>query len=193
MDVAIGGSHARGRDCSESCSDLGNLGDRVLKGTLSGADSDGGTRYRLGMMHDRICVSSTSRRPGSIRRTGANLCGRTSARCATAATGDDPPDKHLLEEADALCDRIMIHEAGKDRRDGTPDELKRRILFSTFGLDLVHVRGRHCRACGGAVAQPRLSARCPLCRHAAAVTGERADQALPLSGVLRRRRVKSGR
>jgi ABC-2 type transport system ATP-binding protein len=44
---------------------------------------------------------------------------------------------HYLEEADALCDRIMIMDGGKVVASGTPAELKRRISgdLVTFEVD----------------------------------------------------------
>ena len=34
---------------------------------------------------------------------------------------------HYLEEADALCDRILVIDAGRIVAEGTPDELKRKV------------------------------------------------------------------
>jgi ABC-2 type transport system ATP-binding protein len=39
---------------------------------------------------------------------------------------------HYLEEADALCDRIMIMDHGRIVADGTPQELKRRVAADTI-------------------------------------------------------------
>jgi ABC-2 type transport system ATP-binding protein len=39
---------------------------------------------------------------------------------------------HYLEEADALCDRVMIMDHGRIVADGTPQELKRRVAADTI-------------------------------------------------------------
>ena len=39
---------------------------------------------------------------------------------------------HYLEEADALCDRVMIMDHGQIVADGTPQELKRRVAADTI-------------------------------------------------------------
>jgi ABC-2 type transport system ATP-binding protein len=51
---------------------------------------------------------------------------------------------HYLEEADALCDRILILDEGAIIAEGTPDELKRRIGgdLVTIGLDQDPARAR---------------------------------------------------
>jgi len=43
---------------------------------------------------------------------------------------------HYLEEADALCDRILIIDHGRIVAEGTPDELKRRVSGDVVTLDL---------------------------------------------------------
>ncbi len=78
---------------------------------------------------------------------------------------------HYLDEADALCDRILVIDHGRIVAEGSPDELKRRVSG-----DLVTLT----------VSDPaRAAARCP----GATVTGDRIDFRVPrgdtaLPGVL---------
>jgi ABC-2 type transport system ATP-binding protein len=43
---------------------------------------------------------------------------------------------HYLDEADALCDRILVIDYGKIVAEGTPDELKRRISGDVITLSV---------------------------------------------------------
>ena len=114
--------------------DLAELGDRVIK-TLSG-----GQRRRLdialGLMHDPKLVFLDEPTTGLDPQTRANLWthirGLRDRRDGTILL-----TTHYLEEADALCDRIMIMDAGKIVASGTPAELKRRISgdLVTFEVD----------------------------------------------------------
>ncbi|HMG24164.1 MAG TPA: ATP-binding cassette domain-containing protein [Kofleriaceae bacterium] len=114
--------------------DLGELGDRVIK-TLSG-----GQRRRLdialGLMHDPKLVFLDEPSTGLDPQTRANLwthiCALRDRRQGTILL-----TTHYLEEADALCDRILIIDAGKIVASGTPAELKRRISgdLVTFEVD----------------------------------------------------------
>ena len=114
--------------------DLGELGDRVIK-TLSG-----GQRRRLdialGLMHDPRLVFLDEPSTGLDPQTRANLWthirGLRDRRGGTILL-----TTHYLEEADALCDRILIIDAGKIVASGTPAELKRRISgdLVTFEVD----------------------------------------------------------
>ncbi|GLZ11848.1 ABC transporter [Actinomadura sp. NBRC 104425] len=47
---------------------------------------------------------------------------------------------HYLEEADALCDRILIIDHGRIVAEGTPDELKRRVSGDVVTLELADAR-----------------------------------------------------
>ena len=114
--------------------DLAELGDRVIK-TLSG-----GQRRRLdialGLMHDPKLVFLDEPSTGLDPQTRANLWTHIRA-LRDRRDGTILLTTHYLEEADALCDRIMIMDAGKIVASGTPAELKRRISgdLVTFEVD----------------------------------------------------------
>jgi ABC-2 type transport system ATP-binding protein len=114
--------------------DLAELGDRVIK-TLSG-----GQRRRLdialGLMHDPRLVFLDEPSTGLDPQTRANLWTHIRA-LRDQRNGTILLTTHYLEEADALCDRIMIIDAGKVVASGTPAELKRRISgdLVTFEVD----------------------------------------------------------
>jgi ABC-2 type transport system ATP-binding protein len=86
---------------------------------------------------------------------------------------------HYLDEADALCDRILIIDHGRIVAEGTPDELKRRVSGDVV---LVEVAGDVERA---KAALSGLSGVRGAAVEGAALrlTVERGDQALP--GMLR--------
>jgi len=114
--------------------DLAELGGRVIK-TLSG-----GQRRRLdialGLMHDPKLVFLDEPSTGLDPQTRANLWAHIRA-LRDRRDGTILLTTHYLEEADALCDRIMIVDAGKVVASGTPEELKRRISgdLVTFEVD----------------------------------------------------------
>ncbi|HET9625947.1 MAG TPA: ATP-binding cassette domain-containing protein [Kofleriaceae bacterium] len=114
--------------------ELAELGDRVIK-TLSG-----GQRRRLdialGLMHDPRLVFLDEPSTGLDPQTRANLWDHIRA-LRDRRDGTILLTTHYLEEADALCDRILIIDAGKIVAAGTPAELKRRISgdLVTFEVD----------------------------------------------------------
>jgi ABC-2 type transport system ATP-binding protein len=114
--------------------DLDELGGRVIK-TLSG-----GQRRRLdialGLMHDPRLVFLDEPSTGLDPQTRANLWTHIRA-LRDRRGGTILLTTHYLEEADALCDRILIIDAGKIVATGTPAELKRRISgdLVTFEVD----------------------------------------------------------
>jgi ABC-2 type transport system ATP-binding protein len=114
--------------------DLADLGDRVIK-TLSG-----GQRRRLdialGLMHDPKLVFLDEPSTGLDPQTRANLWAHIRA-LRDDRDGTILLTTHYLEEADALCDRILIIDHGKIVASGTPAELKRRISgdLVTFEVD----------------------------------------------------------
>ncbi|HEV7555808.1 MAG TPA: ABC transporter ATP-binding protein [Kofleriaceae bacterium] len=114
--------------------DLGDLGDRLIK-SLSG-----GQRRRLdialGLMHAPPLVfldePSTGLDPQSRANLWTHIRGLRDQQGATILL-----TTHYLDEADALCDRILIIDHGKIVAAGTPAELKRRISgdLVTFEVD----------------------------------------------------------
>jgi ABC-2 type transport system ATP-binding protein len=124
---------ARARELRDAL-DLAELGARLIK-TLSG-----GQRRRLdialGLMHDPKLVFLDEPSTGLDPQTRANLW--THIRGLRDRSGGTILlTTHYLEEADALCDRILIIDAGKIVAAGTPAELKRRISgdLVTFEVD----------------------------------------------------------
>jgi ABC-2 type transport system ATP-binding protein len=114
--------------------DLADLGERLIK-TLSG-----GQRRRLdialGLMHEPRLVFLDEPSTGLDPQSRANLWThiralRDQAKATILLT------THYLDEADALCDRILIIDHGKIVATGTPAELKRRISgdLVTFEVD----------------------------------------------------------
>ena len=114
--------------------DLADLGDRLIK-SLSG-----GQRRRLdialGLIHEPRLVFLDEPTTGLDPQSRANLWTHIRAlRDRDKAT--ILLTTHYLEEADALCDRILIIDHGKIVASGAPAELKRRISgdLVTFEVD----------------------------------------------------------
>ena len=175
---------ARARELREML-DLAELGDRAIK-TLSG-----GQRRRLdialGLMHDPRLVFLDEPSTGLDPQTRANLWTHIRA-LRDQREGTILLTTHYLEEADALCDRILIIDAGKIVASGTPAELKRRISgdLVTFEVDDVP------RA--SALLQHRSEARdVTQVERGLRVTVDRGEtQALPLMRALDDAGVKVG-
>ncbi|HEY8338576.1 MAG TPA: ABC transporter ATP-binding protein [Egibacteraceae bacterium] len=113
--------------------DLDGLGDRRTK-TLSG-----GQRRRLdiamGLVHAPPLVFLDEPTTGLDPQSRANLWDHIrSLRAEHAATVF--LTTHYLEEADALCDRILVIDDGRIVAEGTPDELKRRVAGDVVTLEL---------------------------------------------------------
>jgi ABC-2 type transport system ATP-binding protein len=179
-----GAASARARELREML-DLAELGDRVIK-TLSG-----GQRRRLdialGLMHDPKLVFLDEPSTGLDPQTRANLWSHIRALRDERA-GTILLTTHYLEEADALCDRILIIDAGKIVASGTPAELKRRISgdLVTFEVDNVSRAGELLRG--------RSEARdVTVVDRGLRVTVDRGEtQALPLMRALDEAGVKVG-
>jgi len=113
--------------------DLAELGARKI-GTLSG-----GQRRRLdialGLVHTPKLVfldePSTGLDPHSRANLWDHIRGLRDREGATVFL-----TTHYLDEADALCDRILIIDHGSIVASGTPDELKRRISGDVVTLAL---------------------------------------------------------
>jgi len=113
--------------------DLGDLGRRPVK-TLSG-----GQRRRLdialGLVHAPQVVFLDEPTTGLDPHSRANLWDHI--RATRAQTGSAVfLTTHYLDEADALCDRILIIDHGRIVAEGTPSELKRRISGDVVSLNL---------------------------------------------------------
>ncbi len=126
-------ARARAKTLRESL-DLGDLGDRLIK-TLSG-----GQKRRLdialGLMHDPKLVFLDEPSTGLDPQSRANMW--THIKSLREKLGVTILlTTHYLDEADALCDRILIVDHGKIVAEGTPAELKRRISgdLVTFEID----------------------------------------------------------
>ena len=111
----------RPRGCSSS---TGRAAERTVRPFRWSAPPPG-HRARPGPRAGRWC-SSTSRRP-AWTRTAAAACGSTSGGLRDETGTTVFLTTHYLEEADALCDRILVIDHGRIVAEGTPDELKRRI------------------------------------------------------------------
>jgi ABC-2 type transport system ATP-binding protein len=171
-----GMSRSKARERAEAVRatlDLGDLGDRTIK-TLSG-----GQRRRLdialGLIHEPRLVFLDEPSTGLDPQSRANLWTHIKAMRATILL-----TTHYLEEADALCDRILIIDHGKIVASGTPAELKRRISgdLVTFAVDDVARATELLRSRGEARDVTVLDDR-------VRVTVDRGEtQALPLMRVL---------
>ena len=113
--------------------DLGGLGDRLVK-TLSG-----GQRRRLdislGLVHSPGLVFLDEPTTGLDPQSRSNLWDhirRLREELGTTVF----LTTHYLDEADALCDRILVIDYGKIVAEGTPDELKRRISGDVITLSV---------------------------------------------------------
>jgi ABC-2 type transport system ATP-binding protein len=112
--------------------DLTGLEDRLVK-TLSG-----GQRRRLdialGLVHRPELVFLDEPSAGLDPQSRANLWEHV-----RALRGDGVTvflTTHYLEEADALCDRILVIDSGRIVAEGTPDELKRQVSGDVITVEV---------------------------------------------------------
>jgi len=113
--------------------DLGGLDDRLVK-TLSG-----GQRRRLdialGLVHSPRLVFLDEPTTGLDPQSRSNLwehIRRLREELGTTVF----LTTHYLEEADALCDRILVIDYGRIVAEGTPEDLKRRISGDVITLSV---------------------------------------------------------
>jgi ABC-2 type transport system ATP-binding protein len=86
---------------------------------------------------------------------------------------------HYLEEADALCDRVLVIDNGKIIAEGVPDELKRRISGDVVMLNVTADPSKAKRTLAGYPGVREIAAD----GRAIRMTVEHGEQALP--GMLR--------
>jgi len=113
--------------------DLGGLDDRLVK-TLSG-----GQRRRLdialGLVHSPRLVFLDEPTTGLDPQSRSNLWDHIRRLREDLGTTVFLTT-HYLEEADALCDRILVIDYGKIVAEGTPEDLKRRISGDVITLSV---------------------------------------------------------
>src|SRR5690242_17115429 len=113
--------------------DLGGLDDRLVK-TLSG-----GQRRRLdislGLVHSPRLVFLDEPTTGLDPQSRSNLWDHIRRLRENLGTTIFLTT-HYLDEADALCDRILVIDHGKIVAEGSPDELKRRISGDVITLSV---------------------------------------------------------
>jgi ABC-2 type transport system ATP-binding protein len=156
--------------------ELGGLQDRLCK-TLSG-----GQRRRLdialGLVHSPGLIFLDEPTTGLDPQSRSNLWNHIRTLREELGTTIFLTT-HYLEEADALCDRVMIIDHGKIIAEGVPDELKRRVSGDVATLSVE----------GGPLAARDLLAGHPAVREVTVdgpsirLSVEHGEQALP--GLLR--------
>jgi ABC-2 type transport system ATP-binding protein len=130
----LGGAEARER-CSKLCAqlDLTGLEDRFVK-TLSG-----GQKRRLdialGLVHSPRLVFLDEPTTGLDPQSRANLWTHV-RRLRDDLNTTVFLTTHYLDEADALCDRILIIDFGRIVAEGSPEELKHRISGDLVTIEL---------------------------------------------------------
>ncbi len=134
----LGRAEARER-CSKLCAqlDLAGLEDRYVK-TLSG-----GQKRRLdialGLVHAPRLVFLDEPTTGLDPQSRANLWTHV-RRLRDDLNTTVFLTTHYLDEADALCDRILIIDFGRIVAEGSPEELKHRISGDLVTIELAAER-----------------------------------------------------
>jgi ABC-2 type transport system ATP-binding protein len=156
--------------------DLAGLEDRLVK-TLSG-----GQRRRLdialGLVHSPRLVFLDEPTTGLDPQSRSNLWEHIRKLRQDLGTTIFLTT-HYLDEADALCDRVLVIDYGQIVAEGTPEELKRRISGDVITLS---VSGNPGTARGLLASQPGVRD-ISLDGRALRLTVEQGEEALP--GLLR--------
>jgi len=129
--ISTADATARGRQLFEQL-DLEGLWGRTC-GSLSG-----GQRRRLdiamGLIHSPVLVFLDEPTTGLDPQSRANLWGHVRRLREDGATIF--LTTHYLDEADALCDRILVIDHGRIVASGTPEDLKRQVSGDAIALTL---------------------------------------------------------
>jgi ABC-2 type transport system ATP-binding protein len=112
--------------------ELPDLGDRLIR-TLSGGQKRR-VDIALGLVHRPALVFLDEPTTGLDPHGRANLWGHIRALRDGGATVF--LTTHYLDEADALCDRILIIDHGRIVAEGAPAELKRRIAGDVVTIEV---------------------------------------------------------
>src|SRR5207244_1693866 len=119
--------------------DLAGLEDRLVK-TLSG-----GQRRRLdialGLVHQPPLVFLDEPTAGLDPHARSNLWGHI-RRLRDEDGTTVFLTTHYLDEADALCDRILIIDHGRIVAEGSPNDLKRRISGDVVTVEVAEAADR---------------------------------------------------
>ncbi|MBB5911788.1 ABC-2 type transport system ATP-binding protein [Nocardia transvalensis] len=173
--------------------DLDGLGGRKC-GQLSG-----GQRRRvdiaLGLVHGPRLIYLDEPTTGLDPQSRANLWEHIRGLRARGTT--IVLTTHYLEEADALCDRILVMDHGRIVAEGTPDDLKRRISGDVVSIEIDSAQAELARE----VAESAIEVRSLLCAERPGADGsavlhltvEQGDAAVaPLLRALDARGVAAG-
>jgi ABC-2 type transport system ATP-binding protein len=156
--------------------DLAGLEDRPVK-TLSG-----GQRRRLdvalGLVHQPALVFLDEPTAGLDPQARSNLWDHV-RRLRKERDITVFLTTHYLDEADALCDRILVIDHGRIVAEGTPDELKRRIAGDVVAIQVTGDPERARTALAGLAGVRDTAVNDSTLR----LTVDRGDEALP--GLLR--------